>query len=89
MTTKTTARRRRSSAEPLPLRQPRLDAALQEPCRREGCGKEAHAGRTPEGWVRVTVGGSGEPPRIYCSGLCGTKGIALAELRFTPTAGAR
>ncbi|MFJ4990023.1 hypothetical protein ACIP9H_40285 [Streptomyces sp. NPDC088732] len=88
MTTKTRARRR-PGAEPQPLRQPRLDVWLLEPCRRTGCGKEAHAGRTPDGWTRITVGGSGEPPRIYCSGLCATKGIALAEIRTAPKGGTR
>lgn len=62
---------------------PRLDAILSAPCTREGCGRESRAhARVPRGWVRVIVGGSTEPARLYCSGLCATKGVALAELRI-------
>ncbi|MFD7860945.1 hypothetical protein [Streptomyces sp. NPDC059783] len=39
------------------------------------------------GWVRVGVYGSADPDRIWCSGLCATYGVALAELRIpTPEA---
>ncbi|WP_329615043.1 hypothetical protein OG244_19580 [Streptomyces brevispora] len=33
------------------------------------------------GWVRTGVYGSTDPDRIWCSGLCATYGIALAEVR--------
>lgn len=33
------------------------------------------------GWVRAGVYGSTDPDRVWCSGLCATYGIALAELR--------
>lgn len=36
------------------------------------------------GWVRVGVYGSTDPDRVWCSGLCATYGIALAEVRATP-----
>jgi hypothetical protein len=38
----------------------------------------------PHGWVRTGVYGSTDPDRIWCSGLCATYGIALAEVRATP-----
>lgn len=38
------------------------------------------------GWTRAGVYGSREPDRVWCSGLCATYGIALAELRLTVTA---
>ncbi|MFJ1830592.1 hypothetical protein [Streptomyces sp. NPDC088178] len=34
-----------------------------------------------KGWVRAGVYGSTDPDRVWCSGLCATYGIALAELR--------
>ncbi|MFG2671395.1 hypothetical protein [Streptomyces sp. NPDC048445] len=34
-----------------------------------------------DGWVRAGVYGSTEPDRVWCSGLCATYGIALAEVR--------
>lgn len=36
-----------------------------------------------DGWVRAGVYGSTDPDRVWCSGLCATYGIALAELRVT------
>ncbi|THA78385.1 hypothetical protein E6R60_05730 [Streptomyces sp. A0642] len=36
-----------------------------------------------DGWVRAGVYGSADPDRVWCSGLCATYGIALAELRVT------
>ncbi|MFG3140793.1 hypothetical protein ACGFZA_31880 [Streptomyces sp. NPDC048211] len=36
-----------------------------------------------DGWVRAGVYGSPEPDRVWCSGLCATYGIALAEVRVT------
>ncbi|MEU9199445.1 hypothetical protein [Streptomyces sp. NPDC048332] len=36
-----------------------------------------------DGWVRAGVYGSSDPDRVWCSGLCATYGIALAELRVT------
>lgn len=60
---------------------PRLDAILSEPCKRVGCGRE-NRGRVSHGWIQVRVGGSTEPARVYCSGLCATRGVALAELRI-------
>ncbi|MFD5041997.1 hypothetical protein ACFWNI_33645 [Streptomyces sp. NPDC058377] len=35
----------------------------------------------PTGWVRAGVCGSTDPDRVWCSGLCATYGVALAELR--------
>jgi hypothetical protein len=37
-----------------------------------------------DGWVRAGVYGSTDPDRVWCSGLCATYGIALAELRVKP-----
>ncbi|MFE4330140.1 hypothetical protein ACFRQM_11940 [Streptomyces sp. NPDC056831] len=53
-------------------------------CRTLRCG--AIADRMDEtdlqdGWVRAGVYGSTDPDRVWCSGLCATYGIALAELR--------
>lgn len=39
----------------------------------------------PGGWVRAGVYGSTDPDRVWCSGLCSTRGIALAELRVKTT----
>lgn len=36
-----------------------------------------------DGCVRAGVYGSTDPDRVWCSGLCATYGIALAELRVT------
>ncbi|MEV5678551.1 hypothetical protein [Streptomyces sp. NPDC052179] len=38
------------------------------------------------GWTRAGVYGSRDPDRVWCSGLCATYGIALAELRLTAKA---
>ena len=35
----------------------------------------------PAGWVRAGVYGSTDPDRVWCSGLCATYGVALAQLR--------
>ncbi|WP_236652289.1 hypothetical protein [Streptacidiphilus neutrinimicus] len=57
-------------------------------CPEPGCGaKDAPAepkAPLPRGWVRVQVGGSSEPTRVYCSGGCAAVGVALAELRMAP-----
>lgn len=79
-----------ASPQPAPLRSPRLDPWLLEPCRRPGCGAERPGGgNLPHGWVRVAVGGSAVPPRIFCCGICASRGLALAELRIIPKEGAR
>lgn len=63
---------------------PEANWKVRADCPTEGCGQTAD---TPfpqhRGWVRVHVTGSTEPARDYCSGACGTYGIALAELRMT------
>ncbi|MGQ4486858.1 hypothetical protein ACN6LM_003873 [Streptomyces sp. SAS_281] len=38
----------------------------------------------PTGWARTGVFGSSDPDRVWCSGLCATYGIALAEVRAIP-----
>lgn len=42
-----------------------------------------------DGWVRAGVYGSTDPDRVWCSGLCATYGIALAELRVSRKESAR
>lgn len=76
-------RRDNSQAAYGPPKLPKLDPWLIE-CRLVGCGREHRAGRVPHGWIRVQAGGSTEPARIYCSGICATKGVARAELRIGP-----
>lgn len=49
-------------------------------CPTTGCGRRVGTDLTPTGWVMVQVIGSG-PAREYCSGTCGSYGIALAEVR--------
>lgn len=72
------------------LPRPQPDQWLQEPCWRPNCGAERPGGgNLPHGWVRVAVGGSSVPPRIFCCGTCASRGLALAELRITPKGGAR
>ncbi|MFE7752169.1 hypothetical protein [Streptomyces sp. NPDC057428] len=39
-----------------------------------------------DGWVRAGVCGSTDPDRVWCSGLCATYGVALAELRVRTAA---
>ncbi|MFJ8863650.1 hypothetical protein ACIRD8_35185 [Streptomyces sp. NPDC102451] len=53
-------------------------------CTTPQCGAEADAldeTGLQAGWVRVGVYGSTDPDRAWCSGLCATYGVALAELR--------
>lgn len=66
---------------------PKLGRVIDVPgsCATEHCGRVAdeldESDPTFEGWTRAGVYGSSEPDRVYCSGLCATYGIALAELR--------
>ncbi|MFJ3282483.1 hypothetical protein [Streptomyces halstedii] len=53
-------------------------------CETPRCGAAADAqdeATVPTGWVRAGVYKSTDPDRIWCSGLCATYGIALAQLR--------
>ncbi|MFF7012259.1 hypothetical protein ACFY9Y_22285 [Streptomyces fimicarius] len=54
-------------------------------CTTPRCGSEADSlnESAPDltGWTRAGVYGSSDPDRVWCSGLCATYGIALAELR--------
>lgn len=66
------------------LPRPGLHPETPGTCTTPRCG--AIADRTDEadlssGWVRAGVYGSTDPDRVWCSGLCATYGIALAELR--------
>lgn len=83
--------RPKKKAEPTSLLEnlPRLGTHPVAPgtCTTPLCG--AVADETPEtdldpGWVRAGVYGSTDPDRVWCSGLCATYGIALAEVRVTP-----
>ncbi|MEV3995775.1 hypothetical protein AB0K62_08795 [Streptomyces halstedii] len=56
-------------------------------CETPRCGAAADAQdetTVPTGWVRTGVYGSTDPDRIWCSGLCATYGVALAEVRAVP-----
>lgn len=71
---------------------PRLGLHTEIPgrCRTPRCGAvadEVAEGELRDGWVRSGVYGSTGPDRIWCSGLCATYGIALAELRVTAPTG--
>lgn len=54
-------------------------------CTTPRCGNEADRMDEKDpaltGWVRAGVYGSTDPDRVWCSGLCATYGVALAELR--------
>ncbi|MEU8704169.1 hypothetical protein [Streptomyces sp. NPDC048565] len=65
---------------------PRLGLHPEVPgtCARPRCGAVADTldeADLPAGWVRAGVYGSTDPDRVWCSGLCATYGVALAELR--------
>lgn len=55
-------------------------------CRTPRCGAVAdnvNEADLQDGWVRAGVYGSTDPDRVWCSGLCATYGVALAELRVS------
>ncbi|MEV6450956.1 hypothetical protein AB0M75_06575 [Streptomyces anulatus] len=71
---------------------PRLMISAEAPgkCTTPRCGSAADtldkADPALSGWTRAGVYGSTDPDRVWCSGQCATFGVALAELRLTPTA---
>ena len=72
---------------------PGLHPEIPGRCTTPQCGSEADRMDETDpaltGWVRTGVYGSADPDRIWCSGLCATYGVALAELRVRrETAGA-
>lgn len=63
---------------------PGLHPEVPGTCITPRCGAEADRldeAALPAGWVRTGVYGSTDPDRVWCSGLCSTYGVALAELR--------
>ncbi|MCX4676746.1 hypothetical protein OG413_15785 [Streptomyces sp. NBC_01433] len=70
--------------------EPGRSVAIPGQCATPRCGAKAdsldESSAGLSGWTRAGVYGSREPDRVWCSGLCATFGIALAELRLTTNA---
>ena len=89
--------KRKQSLGPAAAIAPRLTwSPLAEDCSEPACGLLAadldESDPLLTGWARIEVLGSSEPPRLYCGGRCGARGLALAALRVpaaTPPEGMR